>query len=116
MQKTQFDIAIVGGGIVGLATAFQLQTNFPKLNIVVFEKEKELAFHQTGRNSGVIHSGLYYKSGSFKANNCVKGRKLLVNFAKGNEMSNKTNVEQNIERRTLFFEHRTMFTAIAVHN
>ena len=86
MQKTQFDIAIVGGGIVGLATAFQLQTNFPKLNIVVFEKEKELAFHQTGRNSGVIHSGLYYKSGSFKANNCVKGRKLLVHFAKENNI------------------------------
>ena len=67
MQNTEFDIAIVGGGIVGLASAFQLQTNFPDLNIVVFEKEKELAFHQTGRNSGVIHSGLYYKGGSFKA-------------------------------------------------
>ena len=86
MQNTEFDIAIVGGGIVGLATAFQLQTNFPDLNIVVFEKEKELAFHQTGRNSGVIHSGLYYKSGSFKAINCVKGRKQLIEFAQKNNI------------------------------
>ena len=82
MEKRKFDIAIVGGGIVGLATAFQLQTNFSGLNIVVFEKEKELAFHQSGRNSGVIHSGLYYKPGSFKANNCVQGRKDLIKFAK----------------------------------
>ena len=82
MVKREFDIAIVGGGIVGLATAFQLQTNFSNLNIVVFEKEKELAFHQSGRNSGVIHSGLYYKPGSFKANNCVQGRKDLIEFAK----------------------------------
>ena len=86
MQYTEFDIAIVGGGIVGLATAFQLQTNFSDLKIVVFEKEKELAFHQTGRNSGVIHSGLYYKSGSFKAINCVKGRKQLIEFAQKNNI------------------------------
>ena len=86
MQNKKYDIAIVGGGIVGLATAFQLQKNFPKLNLVVFEKEKELAFHQTGRNSGVIHSGLYYKPGSFKAKNCVEGRKQLVKFAKENNL------------------------------
>jgi L-2-hydroxyglutarate oxidase len=77
MQKTEFDISIVGGGIVGIATAFQLQNNFPNLDIAVFEKEKELAFHQTGRNSGVIHSGLYYKPGSLKAYNCVRGRKKI---------------------------------------
>ena len=87
MQNTEYDIAIVGGGIVGLATAFQLQKKFPKLNLVVFEKEKELAFHQTGRNSGVIHSGLYYKPGSFKAKNCVDGRKQLVKFAKENNLN-----------------------------
>ena len=87
MQNKKYDIAIVGGGIVGLATAFQLQKNFPKLNLVVFEKEKELAFHQTGRNSGVIHSGLYYKPGSFKAKNCVEGRKQLVKFAKENNIN-----------------------------
>ena len=86
MQNKEFDIAIVGGGIVGLATTFQLQSNFPDLNLVIFEKEKELAFHQTGRNSGVIHSGLYYKPGSFCADNCVKGRKQLVHFAKENDI------------------------------
>jgi L-2-hydroxyglutarate oxidase len=86
MQNKQFDIALVGGGIVGLSTAFQLQKNFPKLNLVVFEKEKELAFHQTGRNSGVIHSGLYYKNGSLKAKNCVEGRKDLIEFAQANKV------------------------------
>jgi len=67
---------------VGLATAYQIQKEFLTLNLVVFEKEKELAFHQTGRNSGVIHSGLYYKNGSLKAKNCVDGRKELVSFSK----------------------------------
>ena len=86
METNQYDIAIVGGGIVGLASGFQLQTNFPNLRIVIFEKENELAFHQTGNNSGVIHSGLYYKSGSYKANNCVSGRKLLIQFAKENNI------------------------------
>ena len=86
MEITQYDIAIVGGGIIGLATGFQLQTNFPNLRIVIFEKENELAFHQTGNNSGVIHSGLYYKYGSYKANNCVLGRKLLIQFAKENNI------------------------------
>ncbi len=87
MQNKEYDIAIVGGGIIGLATVFQFQKTFPKLNLVVFEKEKELAFHQTGRNSGVIHSGLYYKPGSFKAKNCVEGRKKLVKFAKENNLN-----------------------------
>ena len=81
VHKNNFNIAIVGGGIIGLATAFQLQNNFPDLNIVVFEKEDKLAFHQTGRNSGVIHSGLYYTPGSLKAENCVAGRKQLIEFA-----------------------------------
>jgi L-2-hydroxyglutarate oxidase len=76
-----FDIAIVGGGIVGLASAFKLQKKYPHLSLVVLEKEEELAFHQTGRNSGVIHSGLYYRPGSFRATNCVNGRKQLVAFA-----------------------------------
>ncbi len=63
----QFDVAIVGGGIVGLATAYQIQKQNPKLNLILFEKEDELAFHQSGRNSGVIHSGLYYKTGSMRS-------------------------------------------------
>ena len=86
MQKAAFDIAIVGGGIVGLATAYQIQQEFPKLNLIILEKENELAFHQTGRNSGVIHSGLYYKPGSLRAKNCVSGRKQLIEFAKANNI------------------------------
>lgn len=82
----QFDVAIVGGGIVGLATAYKIQSNFPSLNLIIFEKEDELAFHQSGRNSGVIHSGLYYKTGSMKAKNCVYGKHLLINYAKKNKL------------------------------
>ena len=84
MAKTtdSFDFAIVGGGIVGLSCAYKLQIEYPQFNIVVFEKEQTLAAHQTGRNSGVIHSGLYYRPGSFRAKNCVNGRKQLVEFAK----------------------------------
>jgi L-2-hydroxyglutarate oxidase len=84
--KQQSDIGIVGGGIVGLATAYKLQLNFPHLDIVVLEKEAELAFHQTGRNSGVMHSGLYYKHGSLKAKNCVEGRRALIEFAEQNNV------------------------------
>lgn len=77
-----YDVAIIGGGIVGAATLYKLQLKNPELNIVLIEKEKELADHQTGHNSGVIHSGLYYKPGSLKAKNCVEGRHELVAFAK----------------------------------
>jgi L-2-hydroxyglutarate oxidase len=77
-----FDIAIIGGGIVGAATFYKLQTRYPDLSIVLIEKEGKLADHQTGNNSGVIHSGLYYKPGSLKAENCVTGRHELVAFAK----------------------------------
>ena len=78
----RFDIGIIGGGIVGAATMYQLQKKYPNKNIVVFEKESRLADHQTGNNSGVIHSGLYYKPGSKKAINCMQGRVELVEFAK----------------------------------
>ncbi len=78
----KYDIAVIGGGIVGAATFYKLQKKFPNLSIVLFEKEKVLADHQTGNNSGVIHSGLYYKPGSLKARNCIQGRKELVQFAK----------------------------------
>ena len=89
MEELRFDVSIVGGGIVGLATAYKLQLKFPTLKIAVLEKESTLAFHQTGRNSGVIHSGLYYKPGSFRAKNCVDGRIQLVKFAKENNISHE---------------------------
>lgn len=77
-----YDIAIVGGGIVGAATFYKLQLRNPNLKLVLIEKEEKLADHQTGHNSGVIHSGLYYKPGSLKAKNCIQGRHELVAFAK----------------------------------
>lgn len=86
MEELKFDVAIVGGGIVGLATAYKLQLKYPELCLAVVEKEDSLAFHQTGRNSGVIHSGLYYKPNSLKAKNCVNGRKQLVGFAENNNI------------------------------
>ncbi len=78
----KFDIAVIGGGIVGAATFYKLQKKNPNLKIALFEKEDLLADHQTGHNSGVIHSGLYYKPGSLKAKNCIEGRHELVAFAK----------------------------------
>ena len=78
----KFDIAVIGGGIVGAATFYKLQKKNPNLKIALFEKENLLADHQTGHNSGVIHSGLYYKPGSLKAKNCIEGRHELVAFAK----------------------------------
>lgn len=82
-----FDIIIIGGGIVGLASAFKINTRFPGLRVLVLEKEKEVAMHQTGHNSGVIHSGIYYKPGSYKAKNCVDGRRELVAFAKEHKIA-----------------------------
>ena len=87
MEELKYDIAIVGGGIVGLATAYQIQKEFPKLNLIILEKESKLASHQTGKNSGVIHSGLYYKPDSLRAKNCVKGREQLIEFAKENNIA-----------------------------
>jgi L-2-hydroxyglutarate oxidase len=74
------DIVIVGGGIVGLATAYHLTEKYPNKKILVLEKEDEVAHHQTGNNSGVIHSGLYYKPGSLKAKNCIDGYHMMIQF------------------------------------
>ncbi|HVX11254.1 MAG TPA: L-2-hydroxyglutarate oxidase [Pirellulales bacterium] len=83
MHSEQFKIAIIGGGIVGSATAHALAPRWGK-SLVVIEAEDRLAAHQTGNNSGVIHSGLYYKPGSLKANNCVSGREELYRFCAEN--------------------------------
>ncbi|HYD21575.1 MAG TPA: L-2-hydroxyglutarate oxidase [Flavipsychrobacter sp.] len=82
MSTQSFDIVVIGGGCVGLATAYKLNLKYPNLKIAVLEKEATVSAHQTGRNSGVIHSGIYYKPGSYKAKNCVEGRRELVAFAK----------------------------------
>jgi len=82
MEHHTFDLAVIGGGCVGLAAAYKLNVRYPHLKIAVLEKEGRVAAHQTGRNSGVIHSGIYYRPGSYKARNCVEGRRELVAFAR----------------------------------
>jgi len=86
----QYDAIIIGGGIVGLATALRLKEAKPELKVAVIEKEKELAMHQTGNNSGVIHSGIYYKPGSLKALNCIDGYNQLLAFCQ------KENIKHNL--------------------
>jgi L-2-hydroxyglutarate oxidase LhgO len=80
-RNVDFDIVVIGGGIVGLASAYKIVLNQPHIRVAVLEKEDKLAAHQTGHNSGVIHSGLYYKPGSAKAKTCAKGRNELIAFA-----------------------------------
>ncbi|MFM7057191.1 MAG: L-2-hydroxyglutarate oxidase [Planctomycetota bacterium] len=77
---SRFDVAVIGGGIVGLATAWQLQQRRGDLRLIVLEKEGEVAFHQTGRNSGVLHSGIYYRPGTLRAQNCRAGKVALEAF------------------------------------
>jgi L-2-hydroxyglutarate oxidase len=76
----QTDIAVIGGGIVGLATAWQITKRRPDIKVVLLEKEADLAHHQTGHNSGVLHAGVYYKPGSLKAINCRQGREIIIKF------------------------------------
>ena len=83
---TQVDAVVVGGGIVGLASALALKDLAPGASVLVLEKESALAAHQTGRNSGVIHSGLYYKPGSLKAETCARGRMLLQRFCEEHDV------------------------------
>jgi len=80
--KTDFDVVVIGGGIVGLASAYKVARGHPGLRVAVLEKENRLAAHQTGHNSGVIHSGLYYEPGSVKAATCAAGRRQLIEFAR----------------------------------
>lgn len=84
-----YDFAIVGGGIVGVSAAYNLQISYPHLKILLLEKEDDFGRHQTGHNSGVIHSGLYYKPGSKKADFCVRGRNKLLAFAKEHKIDHE---------------------------
>ena len=81
-----YDLAIIGGGILGLATGLKILEAHPATRLLILEKEPEIARHQTGHNSGVIHSGLYYKPGSLKAQGCVAGRKALIAFCEQNSV------------------------------
>jgi (S)-2-hydroxyglutarate dehydrogenase len=84
--SSKYDFIIIGGGIVGLATAYQILKQNKHLKIGVLEKENTVAAHQTGHNSGVIHSGLYYKPGSLKAQNCLSGYQMLIDFCYEHEI------------------------------
>ncbi|MBX3102551.1 MAG: L-2-hydroxyglutarate oxidase [Bacteroidetes bacterium] len=87
MNGNVFDLAIIGAGAVGLSTAWKIQRHYPDMRIAVLDKEAEVSAHQTGHNSGVIHSGLYYKPGSLKARLCVQGRDELVAFCREYEVA-----------------------------
>src|SRR4030095_8498494 len=84
-----YDYAIIGGGIVGLATAMALGQRFPQSRIVLLEKEQALAQHQTGRSSGVIHSGIYYKPGSYKAKFARAGSRSMVEFCEEHSIAHE---------------------------
>lgn len=86
MLSSDFDLTVIGGGIVGLATALAVSERSPDLSIAVIEKEAEVARHQTGHNSGVVHSGIYYRPGSFRARLCVEGVALLRNFCSEHDL------------------------------
>jgi L-2-hydroxyglutarate oxidase LhgO len=84
MPDRQTDLLVIGAGIVGLATALEVTRRFPHLRVIVIDKEDRVAAHQTGHNSGVIHSGVYYKPGSLKARNCVAGAASMKSFCRQN--------------------------------
>lgn len=106
-----YDFLIVGAGIVGLSTAYKLSEAYPDAHILILDKENHVAAHQTGNNSGVIHSGIYYKPNSYRANNCVNGRHQLVDFCReydiAHEICGKVIVateEEQLDRLDRIFE------------
>jgi L-2-hydroxyglutarate oxidase len=89
-MRKNYDIVVIGAGIIGLATAFELSKRYPKYTLAILEKEDTVATHQTGHNSGVIHSGIYYKPGSHKATLCASGSRALIDY------SEKKGIEYNL--------------------
>src|SRR5271168_2522352 len=89
MSDTRYNIIVIGGGIVGLAVALEITRRFPQLRLLLIEKEDGVARHQSGHNSGVIHSGVYYKPGSQKARLCVAGAAAMVKFCREHGISHE---------------------------
>ncbi|MDZ7801926.1 MAG: L-2-hydroxyglutarate oxidase [Trueperaceae bacterium] len=85
-ERIEADLAVIGGGIVGLATARAVRARWPQLRLVLLEKEDQLARHQTGHNSGVVHAGLYYRPGSLKARLCMQGGRMLRAFCRAHDL------------------------------
>ncbi len=110
-----FDITIVGGGIVGAASFYKIAKKYPHLSVAIVEKESELAAHQTGNNSGVIHSGLYYKPGSSKARNCVEGRHELVKFCQENNIDHEVcgKVVAAVDEKEMLQVHKIFENGVA---
>ena len=81
------EILIIGSGMVGMSLAYQLKKRFKNKKIIIIEKEKELGMHSSGRNSGVIHAGIYYKPGSIKAKVCIEGAKMLKSWINDNDLN-----------------------------
>src|SRR5579871_4667768 len=86
MTDAQYDVLVIGGGIVGMAVAQEITGRLPQLKLAVLEKEAGVGLHQTGHNSGVIHSGVYYKPGSLKARTCVEGAAAMVEFCRRHQI------------------------------
>ena len=110
-NEPMYDVAFVGGGIVGLAAARALKMQHPNLSMIILEKESELATHQTGHNSGVIHSGVYYTPGSLKAKLCVEGNRRTYEYCESHGITiRKTGKlivaveEEEVERLKKIFE------------
>jgi (S)-2-hydroxyglutarate dehydrogenase len=89
MTESRYDVVIVGGGVVGLSVALEITRRLPHLRLLLLEKEERVARHQSGHNSGVIHSGVYYKPGSLKARLCVSGAAAMVEFCREHEIPHK---------------------------
>jgi len=89
MTDSRYNVIIIGGGAVGLGVALEITRRFPRQRLLLIEKEDRVARHQSGHNSGVIHSGVYYKPGSLKARLCVTGAAAMVEFCRQHEIPHK---------------------------
>ncbi|MDP7231426.1 MAG: FAD-dependent oxidoreductase [Dehalococcoidia bacterium] len=86
-MKTPLDVVVIGSGLIGLSTAMSLVTRNPDIRLTVIEKDSEISSQQSGLNSGVIHSGIYYKPGSMKSKFCVEGRSSMTKFCQENDIA-----------------------------
>src|SRR3984957_9583057 len=89
MTDFRHDVTIIGGGIVGLAVALEITQRFPRLRLLLLEKENRVGQHQSSHNSGVIHSGIYYKPGSLKAKLCVEGARAMIEFCRAHGIAHR---------------------------
>lgn len=115
-SSKKYDFIVIGGGIVGLSTALKLQEANKK--ILILEKESSVGLHQSGRNSGVLHSGIYYKPNSFKSNLCIRGRELMLKFVESNNipyrLEGKIVVDENMQKIESLFERSKLLAMSGV--